>query len=384
VHRGADEVYAIQDPRLAHFTCETYSNVLTHLIKTYRPTIILAAATSMGRTLMPHVAVRTHAGLTADCTELDIEPGTGNLLQTRPAIGGNIMATIKTPDHRPQMATVRPKSSRPLPADPDRSGKVIEVPLDRALVDERVRVVGYRRDAEDFVNLEEADVVIAGGRGMKKAENFALLRGLADELGGMVGASRDAIDRGWLGYPHQIGLSGKTISPRLSSPPASPAPSSSWPASRPARPSSASTATPTPASTRSPTSASSATCSRCCPSCSGGSTSGRASTPPDRREPDELPTRHPRDPRALRAIVGEKSVLVDAERIEAYAHDETSASEYAHAPDVVVLPTTTEQVAAIVGSPTANASPSPPAAPAAASPAAPSPSTAASCSPSRR
>jgi len=215
VRRGADEVYAIQDPRLAHFVCETYSNVLVHLIETYEPSVILAAATSMGRTLMPHVAVRTHAGLTADCTELDIEPGTGNLLQTRPAIGGNIMATIKTPDHRPQMATVRPKSSRPLPDDPERVGKVIEVPLIDALVDERVRVTGYRRDTGDFVNLEEADVVIAGGRGMKKAENFGLLRAVADELGGVLGASRDAIDRGWLSYPHQIGLSGKTISPRL-------------------------------------------------------------------------------------------------------------------------------------------------------------------------
>jgi electron transfer flavoprotein alpha subunit len=215
VHRGADEVYAIFDPRLAHFVCETYSNLLVHLIQTYHPTVVLAAATSMGRTLMPHVAVRTHAGLTADCTELDIEPGTGNLLQTRPAIGGNIMATIKTPDHRPQMATVRPKSTRPLDLDRSRVGKVIEVPLLDALVDDRVRVVGYRTDAEDFVNLEEADVVIAGGRGMKKAENFALLRALATELGGMVGASRDAIDRGWIGYSHQIGLSGKTISPRL-------------------------------------------------------------------------------------------------------------------------------------------------------------------------
>ena len=215
VHHGADEVYAIQDPRLAHFTCETYSNVLVHLILTYRPSVILAAATSTGRTLMPHVAVRCHAGLTADCTELDIEPGSGHLLQTRPAIGGNILATIKTPDHRPQMATVRPKSSRPLPADPERAGRVIEVPLDEALVDARARHLGYRGDAVDFVNLEEADVVVAGGRGMKKAEHFALLERLALALGGAVGATRDAVDRGWIGYPHQVGLSGKTISPRL-------------------------------------------------------------------------------------------------------------------------------------------------------------------------
>ncbi len=215
VHHGADEVYAIQDPRLARFVCETYSHLLVHLIKTYRPSVLLAAATSTGRTLMPHVAVRVHTGLTADCTELDIEDGTGNLLQTRPAIGGNIMATIKTPDRRPQMATVRPKSSRPLPADTSRLGKVIAVPLDDWLVDDRVRVVGYRADVEDFVNLEEADVVVAGGRGMKKAEGFDLLRAIADELGGAVGATRDAVDRGWLGYPHQVGLSGKTISPKL-------------------------------------------------------------------------------------------------------------------------------------------------------------------------
>ena len=215
VHHGADEVYAVQDPRLADFVCETYGNVLVHLIRTYHPTVILAAATSLGRTLMPHVAVRVHAGLTADCTELAIETGTGHLLQTRPAIGGNILATIKTPDVRPQMATVRPKSTRPLPADPTRVGNVIAVPLDDALVDARVRVRGLRRDVEDFVNLEEADVVVAGGRGMKKAEQFARLRGLADRLGGAVGATRDAVDRGWIGYPHQVGLSGKTISPKL-------------------------------------------------------------------------------------------------------------------------------------------------------------------------
>jgi electron transfer flavoprotein alpha subunit len=215
VRRGADEVYAIQDPRLAHFVCETYSNVLSHLIRTYHPTVVLAAATSLGRTLMPHVAVRVRTGLTADCTELDIEPGSDNLLQTRPAIGGNILATIKTPHHRPQMATVRPKSSRPLPPDPARVGKVVAVPLIESLLDHRVRVVGTRRDSVDFVNLEEADVVVAGGRGMKKAEHFQILRDVAALLGGMVGASRDAIDRGWLGYSHQIGLSGKTISPRL-------------------------------------------------------------------------------------------------------------------------------------------------------------------------
>ena len=218
IAHGADEVYVIQDARLADFQCETQSALLAHLIRTWSPEIILAAATSRGRTLMPHVAVAVEAGLTADCTGLAIEEGTGNLLQTRPAIGGNIMATIRTPDHRPQMATVRPKSARPLPRDESRVGSVIDVPLDdelAALVDPRVEVVGYRRDEEEFVNLEEAEVVVAGGKGLKKGEHFALLQRLADTLGGAVGASRDAVDRGWIGYPHQIGLSGKTISPQL-------------------------------------------------------------------------------------------------------------------------------------------------------------------------
>lgn len=215
IHRGADEVYSIQDPRLADFVSETYSRILSSLIETYRPSIILAAATSSGRTVMPYVAIKVNAGLTADCTELAIEEGTGNLLQTRPAIGGNIMATIKTPDHRPQMATVRPKSSRPLPRDPDRIGKIIAVPVEDAMIDPRVTVRGYRRDDEEFENIEEAEVIVAGGKGMKKAENFSMLRTMADTLGGVVGASRDAVDRGWIGYPHQVGLSGKTVSPRL-------------------------------------------------------------------------------------------------------------------------------------------------------------------------
>jgi len=215
IHRGADEVYSIQDPRLDNFVCESYARVLTHLIKTWRPSIVLAAATSSGRTLMPYLAIKVNAGLTADCTELGIEEGTGNLLQTRPAIGGNIMATIKTPDHRPQMATVRPKSSRPLAADKSRAGRIITVPVTDDMIDLRVRVLGYRKDAAGFVNVEEADIVIAGGKGLKKGDNFAMIQTLADSFGGVVGASREAVDRGWIGYPHQIGLSGKTISPKL-------------------------------------------------------------------------------------------------------------------------------------------------------------------------
>jgi electron transfer flavoprotein alpha subunit len=214
IKRGADVVYAAQNPGLKYFVCETYEFVLTRLIREYKPVILLAAATSMGRTLMPYTAIKNHTGLTADCTELDIEEGTGNLLQTRPAIGGNIMATIKTPNHRPQMATVRPKSSRPLPADPARTGEIRHIPVP-PLPSEGTIVRGYRRDELGSLGLEEADLVIAGGRGLKKGENFTLIQDLARSLGAAVGASRDAVDRGWISYPHQVGLSGKTISPKV-------------------------------------------------------------------------------------------------------------------------------------------------------------------------
>jgi len=173
---------------------------------------------------MPYTAVKVHAGLTADCTGLDIEEGTGCLLQTRPAIGGNIMATIKSPDHRPQMATVRPRSSRPLDENPERQGAVIRFSLGDTLPggghfpvlrESRTRVKTYRRDETSFANLEEAEVIVAGGRGLKKGENFGILREIAKSLGGEVGATRDAVDRGWISYPHQVGLSGKTVSPKL-------------------------------------------------------------------------------------------------------------------------------------------------------------------------
>jgi electron transfer flavoprotein alpha subunit len=214
IQRGADAVYAVQDPALKYFICENYERVLSSLIKAYRPAVILAAATSTGRTLMPYTAVKNHTGLTADCTELDIEEETGNLLQTRPAIGGNIMATIKTPSRRPQMATVRPKSSRPLPPDPGRTGELRHIPPP-PLPPPKTEVTGYRRDEAGLIGLEEADLVVAGGRGLKKAENFNLIRDLARDLGAALGASREAVDRGWIAYPHQVGLSGKTISPKL-------------------------------------------------------------------------------------------------------------------------------------------------------------------------
>ncbi len=215
ISHGADLVISVQDPALEAFIVETYSNVLLDLVEQRKPNIILAAATNNGRTLMPHAAMRLHTGLTADCTDLQIDLATGDLLQTRPAIGGNILATIKTPNHRPQMATVRPRSTQPLPEDPSRVGKIEQVQLKPELLDKRVMRLSFKAEAADESNLQDSDVIVAGGRGMKKADNFVQLHDLARLLGGKVGASRDAVDRGWARYPQQIGLSGKTVLPKL-------------------------------------------------------------------------------------------------------------------------------------------------------------------------
>ncbi|MBN2231437.1 MAG: electron transfer flavoprotein subunit alpha/FixB family protein [Deltaproteobacteria bacterium] len=215
IRRGADRVIIADAPELAEFLPEPYTRTMAHLVKTHQPEIIIAGATSSGRTLMPLLAITCHAGLTADCTGLDIEDETGNLLQTRPAIGGNIMATIKSPAHRPQMATVRPKSTRPAPADPARTGALIRETIDPELLKSRVKRLGFTPADADAANIQEAEVVVAGGRGLKKGDNFGLINALAALLGGAVGASRDAVDRGWIGYPHQVGLSGKTVSPKL-------------------------------------------------------------------------------------------------------------------------------------------------------------------------
>lgn len=215
IERGADKVYLVEDPALEHFIAENYARVLIHLIEKYKPEIILAGATTAGRTLMPYVAVRVKAGLTADCTELDIEEGTGNLLQTRPAIGGNIMATIKTPENRPQMATVRPRSTKPAPRDAQRRGEVVRIPFEQQWIDGRVKREGFRKVEGEDVNIQDAEIIVAGGRGLKKAENTAALKPLADILGAAIGCSREVVDRGWMSYPHQVGMSGKTVTPKI-------------------------------------------------------------------------------------------------------------------------------------------------------------------------
>jgi len=215
IARGADRVYMVQHPALVHFLVQPYAQALQYLVETYHPEVLIASATTTGRTVMPYLSIKVHAGLTADCTGLEIDPETGDLLQTRPAIGGNIMATIKTPTARPQMATVRPKSSPPAPRDPTRSGEIVPVEVPEELLATQMRYDEFVPDESQGIAIEDAEVIVAGGRGLKKAENFVLIQELAKVLGGSVGASRAAVDRGWQPYPRQIGLSGKTVAPEL-------------------------------------------------------------------------------------------------------------------------------------------------------------------------
>jgi electron transfer flavoprotein alpha subunit len=211
---GADSVLTIESPLLAHFLVEPWAAALIAAIRDHQPTVLLAGATSTGRTLMPYVAATIGTGLTADCTELDVDPKTGDLLQTRPAIGGNILATIRTPEHRPQMATIRPRSTRPLTPDHARTGLIARFPTPPDLPAGRIRRLEFI-PARDSHSLQEAERVVSVGRGIRKKDNVAMIGELVEALGAAQGASRDVVDRGWLSYPHQVGLSGKTVVPRL-------------------------------------------------------------------------------------------------------------------------------------------------------------------------
>ena len=215
ISRGADKVYVVDDKYLVNFLVEPYARVLVQLLDEYNPHVFVAAATTLGRTLMPYIAIKKKTGLTADCTELNIEEGTDNLLQTRPAIGGNILATIKTPGTRPQMATVRPHSTKPALPDRNRKGEVIYKEYSDEIFKSRTKFIKFIKDESQQVTVQDAKIVVSAGRGIGKKEKFKMIDELAETLGGAVGASRDVVDRGWKTYPHQIGLSGKTISPSL-------------------------------------------------------------------------------------------------------------------------------------------------------------------------
>jgi len=209
---GADKVYVADQPELAEYEANVYTDALSQLIAKYKPEVVLAGATAIGRAFAAKVAVRERTGLTADCTALAIDRQTGLLHQTRPAFGGNIMATIMTPKHRPQMATVRPKVFKMSTPDPKRKGMALAEAL--TLVAPSTRIVKSSRNAST-VNIAEAEVIVAGGRGIKKAENLELLRRLAELLGGVLGVSRACVDAGWISPAHQVGQTGKTVCPKL-------------------------------------------------------------------------------------------------------------------------------------------------------------------------
>ncbi len=207
---GAEKVIYVNDPVLKEFEPGVYTDVMERLIKKYKPEILLAGATSIGRSLLSRVAVRVNTGLTADCTGLEIDEN-GNLLQIRPAFGGNIMAKILCPAKRPQMATVRHKVM-----------KAEKFPVESEIITESLNgakklsdFIKFFKEETEEVNLADADIIVSGGRGLGAPENFKLIRELAHLLGGAVGASRATVDAGWISYAHQVGQTGRTVSPKL-------------------------------------------------------------------------------------------------------------------------------------------------------------------------
>lgn len=215
IWHGADNIYLTEAPELANFQDEPYTNILVKLIQKYKPEILLCGATAIGRSLIARVAINIKAGLTADCTALDVDLDKRMLLQTRPAFGGNIMATIICPNYRPQMATVRHKVMQPIAPDKRRKGKIIRETFDSSLYFSRTKLLDIVDEIETLVNLSEADIIVSGGRGMGGPENFKMLEELAHVLGAAVGASRAAVDAGWMPYSHQVGQTGRTVAPKV-------------------------------------------------------------------------------------------------------------------------------------------------------------------------
>lgn len=212
---GADEIIAVQGSEYKKYTTDAYVMALYHLVTKYRPTTMMIGATPQGRDMAPRLAARLDTGLTADCTSLDIDEQSGCVAWTRPTFGGNLMATIMCSVSRPQIGTVRPGVYK----KPEPTGKKAEI------IDEQFHVAPENVHTEfvefvkevvtDFVDLEGADIIVSGGRGVGGPEGFAPVKALADALGGVVGSSRAAVDAGWISHSHQVGQTGKTVAPRL-------------------------------------------------------------------------------------------------------------------------------------------------------------------------
>ena len=211
---GADEVLVVDNKELEHYTTDGYTKVICELANDRKPGILFIGATFVGRDLGPRVAARLETGLTADCTSLDVDVTNGDLLATRPAFGGNLMATIACPDHRPQMATVRPGVFAKLEKE-EKDGGIEEVQVNLTAEDIRTKVLEIVKENKEIVDISEANFIVAGGRGMGSQENFKLLYELAEALGGVVAASRAAVDKGWLDKAYQVGQTGKTVRPNI-------------------------------------------------------------------------------------------------------------------------------------------------------------------------
>ena len=212
---GAEQILVVEGPEYAHYSTDAYANAICKLVEKHGPTSMLIGATNNGRDLGPRVACRLKTGLTADCTALDIDEESGNVAWTRPAFGGNLMATIMCPNTRPQIGTVRPgvfKKSAPI----EGSAAVIREDIHMDPKDIRTQVLEIIQEmTAEEVNLEDAEIIVSGGRGVGGPDGFAPIRALAEALGATVGASRAAVDAGWIPHAHQVGQTGKTVGPKL-------------------------------------------------------------------------------------------------------------------------------------------------------------------------
>lgn len=215
LHYGVDKVYYIKHDLLENFSTEGITISVSNLILERKPEIVLVGATSLGRDIAPRIAGRIGTGLTADCTKLEIDLNDKKILQTRPAFGGNLMATIICPKNRPQMSTVRPGVMEKAPYSETAYGE-IEVVIPNLTSDMiRTKLLEILDQGKKLVNLTDAKIIVSGGRGLKKAEGFELIKKLADKLGGEVGASRAAVDSGWIDHSHQVGQTGTTVRPTI-------------------------------------------------------------------------------------------------------------------------------------------------------------------------
>ena len=216
IHYGADEAIVVDQKELKDYSTDGYTKAMCTLIKKYNPAVLLIGATNNGRDLGPRVSSRMQTGLTADCTELGVDSETRLVKWTRPAFGGNLMATILCPDHRPQIGTVRPGVFKKPEEDTGRKGEIIHETVEFGPDEIRTRIVEVITEAGGAdVNLEEAEIIVSGGRGVGGPEGFEVLKELADEIGAQIRASRAAVDSGWVSSLHQVGQTGKSVGPKI-------------------------------------------------------------------------------------------------------------------------------------------------------------------------